>query len=547
MREFFRLPCPGLALKWRAIVATLGAVGLVVCVLWLQGLGWPDTQGASSGLLLLPLVLLAVSLGVGGAIVGGLVATTILFQLGGGLLSSSGLWLRSANFTAVALVVAAFAHLQGYYQRRLFHAMTHDPGTGLPGRLALWRALDRQLAGREPGVPKNGLVVITLDNLQDITTTFGYEAADVLIAQLWQRLVDVFYPGARAYHYHRERLAVLFHDPDDDLDVLMGKLVERFETSVLYEGVPIHFTSLFGFVRLNGRDGRNVITQAEAAIETAREQGIRSVIYTAGMERDRKRGLILLGDLQTAKRDGSLTLHYQPKIRLATMTLDSFEALARWEHPSLGTVSPAEFIPIVEHTDCIHSFSLWVTNQALIAAREHWGQADKAIPIAVNISSRNLTDHAFPAQIRALLAKHKLSPQSLELEVTESEIMKNPKQAVAVLEKLSDIPVVISIDDFGTGYSSLAYLHRLPATTIKIDRGFIDKINGDVGVREIVAAAIDLAHALGMQVIAEGIETADQLETLHQLGCDLGQGFFFSPAMPIEKAAAWQPEAAVTL
>lgn len=537
-----RLPCPGRTWQWRSLWVVVGLGGVLAVGWWLQILGWPDTHSATSGLFVLPLALLAISLGFAGALLGSAIVAFALFWMGDGLLPPGDIWLRSANVTAIVLVVASIAHLQGYYQRRLYHAMTHDPGTGLPGRLALWQALDQQLSNRERGLPKNGLAVITLENLQDIAVTLDYDVADKLISQLWLRLVDVFYPGARAYHYHRERLAVLFHNPDDNLDALMTKLRERFEVSVIYDGVPIHFTSLFGFVRLNGRDGRMVINQAEAAIEQAREQELQSLIYTSGMERDHKRGLTLLGDLQGAMRDGSLTLHYQPKVRLATMDVFGFEALARWEHPTLGTISPAEFIPIVERTECIHSFSLWAANTALAAIRDHCTGVHDQIAVAVNISSHNLMNRAFPEQIRALLAKHQLSSGVLELEVTEGVIMKNPKLAIEVLQQLSDIPIVISIDDFGTGYSSLAYLHRLPATVIKIDRSFINRLNDDSGVKEIVSAAINLAHALGMKVVAEGIETAEQLETLRYLGCDLGQGYFFSPALPAEKAAQWQPK-----
>lgn len=224
------------------------------------------------------------------------------------------------------------------------------------------------------------------------------------------------------------------------------------------------------------------------------------------------------------------------------MTIAGYEALARWNHPKLGNISPDEFIPLVEQTDCIHTFTLWAIDQALRSIKKHWFEEIPPVTIAVNISSRNLVNRNFTRQVRGLLTNHQLPSNYLELEITEGEIMKNPELAIEVLENLADIPLVISIDDFGTGYSSLAYLHRLPATIIKIDRAFISKVNHDDGVYEIVLAAINLAHALGMKVVAEGIETEQQLITLKEMGCDIGQGYYFSPAMPIEQATQWRVE-----
>lgn len=539
---FFKLPCPGLSWKIRLILSFASLLCFYFCAHWLQTLGWPNTHSVSYAILILPIMLISIPLGFIGALIGSLAASNILLLLGDADLNYSEILLKVFILVSIAVFVSIYAHLQGYYQRKLYFLISHDLGTHLPNRLSLWKELDCQLDKRSKGVFQNGLAVIEIENLKDISATFSYEVSDILIADLWKRLVDVFYPGAQAYHYHHDRLAVLFHHPGDDLEALMRSLTERFEESVVHDGIPIHFNSIIGFVRLNGNDKRYVINQAEAAIEYAREQGKQAQIYSSGMERDRKKNLILLGDLLKSLSDNTISLHYQPKINLESMTIAGYEALARWNHPKLGNISPDEFIPLVEQTDCIHTFTLWAIDQALRSIKKHWFEEIPPVTIAVNISSRNLVNRNFTRQVRGLLTNHQLPSNYLELEITEGEIMKNPELAIEVLENLADIPLVISIDDFGTGYSSLAYLHRLPATIIKIDRAFISKVNHDDGVYEIVLAAINLAHALGMKVVAEGIETEQQLITLKEMGCDIGQGYYFSPAMPIEQATQWRVE-----
>lgn len=542
--SFLTQPLPMLDARMRLLLAFIGGAGLLAVGFWLHAQGWPVSPHATADLFLLPLVLLAISVGLPGAVGGILLVTATLFWLAEDQMPPMQVGLRSANIAAITLLVAVLVHLQAHFRRQLARAVMHDPGTGLPGRRALWRALDRELQEREPGSRRDGLLVVALDNLDDITATFGYEAGDELIVRICRQINEVLPPEACVFHYCHNRLAAVFRSSGEDIDALAQALIGRLGESTQFDGVSIFIATRLGFVRLTGQDCRLMINQAEAAIEVARERELIAVTYSPGMGRDRKRALMLLGDLSVAKRDGSLTMHYQPKVRLSTMELHGYEALARWQHPVLGTVSPAEFIPIIERTDCIHAFSLWAVETSLLAMHEQWTAPASPTSIAVNISSHNLMAEDFPARIRGWLAEHRIPASMLELEVTESEIMKHPERAIEVLQQLADIPITIAIDDFGTGYSSLAYLNRLPATTIKIDRGFIKAMSTDAGAKSIVAAAIDLAHALGMQVVAEGIETADQLETLRELGCDVGQGYLFSPAMPIGEAVAWRPRAA---
>ena len=515
------------------------AILLIAEAVELHMVGEPADGTVVAVLLFTPLLVASAMFGIYGFAATGVISYAVLSGLADMSATNSTFNLRMVIIAGSALAVAFFIHLLDYYQRRLHHALMHDAGTGLPGRRALWRALDRMLEERQVGQAKNGLAVITIDNLQEIASTFGYEAADVLILELWERLVSIFHPGALVYHYHRERLAVLFYEPDNDLNQLMGRLEASFNVSIIHDGVPVHFVTHVGFVRLSGEQSRRVINRAEAAVDHAREHDRQSAIYSSGMERDRRANLMLLGAVYGATQNGHLTLHYQPKMGLASpLRVIGFEALARWHHPTLGEVAPSVFIPLIEKTELIHYFTQWAIDTALTQFKA-LPPAYRATSVAVNISSHNLAHPEFADQVRALLTAHELPPEVLELEITETEIMRNPQLAIDTLNRLTDIPLVISIDDFGTGYSSLAYLHRLPATIIKIDRVFVAQMVRDPGARAIVKSAIDLAHELEMKVTAEGIETEEQLEDLRLLGCDIGQGYLFAPALPANEAANW--------
>ncbi|WP_289283146.1 MULTISPECIES: putative bifunctional diguanylate cyclase/phosphodiesterase [unclassified Methylophaga] len=448
-------------------------------------------------------------------------------------------WLKSGVYLIAVILTAYYSHFQKKQQKTLREALNKDPGTGLPGRVALWKALDDHLNNLNNSKQKNSLAVITIENLQDIAATFSHDAADELIKQLWGRLAESFPSGADVFHYHRERLAVLFQESQNNFDSLNQSLKTHFEDSILYQGIPIHFVVHIGYVNLHEQNSRVVITQAEAAIEFSRQNDVQSAVYTEKMARDLRQSLALLGSMRTAMSSGELMLYYQPKVCLETLDIVGFEALARWKDSKMGTFAPDMFIPLIERTELIHAFTPWAVDTALSTVKK-WTTANRSCPVAVNISSHNLTNPTFPAEIRSLLDKHDLPSSALELEVTETVIMKNPLNAVKVLKELADIPVAISIDDFGTGYSSLAYLHRLPATVIKIDRHFTSMIERDRGIRKIVAAAVQLAHDLGMKVVVEGIESQAQLSILRDLGCDIGQGYYFSFALPANLAETWQ-------
>lgn len=245
-----------------------------------------------------------------------------------------------------------------------------------------------------------------------------------------------------------------------------------------------------------------------------------------------------MGDLRQAINDDQLAVHYQPKIDLATMRLGRVEALVRWNHPTMGQIAPDRFIPLAEQTGLITPLTRWVLETALrqVAA---WRQGGLDLGVAVNLSMRALHDPTLPETVDWLLRRHAVTPTDLTLEVTESSLMADPATASSVLEKLQELGCHISIDDFGTGYSSLAYIKHLPVNEIKIDKSFVLGMGTDDRDRAIVRSVSDLGHNLGLRVVAEGVETAESLDTLRALGCDVVQGYFVSRPLPAGELEAW--------
>lgn len=539
--DYIRVPNMKILQNYRRQLVLLSLLCLAFTALYLWLNGYPSNNSTLITLLLVPLVIGSLLYGLIGMIISSVLVFLVFYGLSYGQDVTVSYWFRFIIFIAISGFVAFFVQVQAHYERRINYLLNHDPGTKLPSRLALWQAIDNQLNAKNMAQSPNGLAVIAIDNLHDISITFDHDVADELLVTMWQRIVDVFYPGAKAYHYHRERLAVLFHNPESNTDVLQRKLASVLAVSVKYNGIPIHFSAHAGYVPIdsNLRGKRTIINEAESALLYAIENDRQLVEFSAEMRCEKRTALAILGSVRTAMASGELTLHYQPKIDLKSNKVVGFEALARWRDTKLGVLSPAEFIPLIENTEIIHDFTYWAIDFALKTLKK-WSSDKPDCFIAVNVSSHNLSDDGFADKVKSLLKKYTLASSVLELEITESEIMKKPEKAIKVLQELADIPVVISIDDFGTGYSSLAYLNRLPATALKIDRAFISQLDNDKNVKAIVTAAIDLGHALGMKVIAEGVETENQRKILQELDCDIGQGYLFSAAMPESEALCWK-------
>jgi EAL domain-containing protein (putative c-di-GMP-specific phosphodiesterase class I) len=271
------------------------------------------------------------------------------------------------------------------------------------------------------------------------------------------------------------------------------------------------------------------------------------VAYTDELNDNTPSRLTLLGDLRVAIAENQLALDYQPKANLDTGKIQGVEALVRWHHPTLGLLPPSEFIPIAEHTGLIKPLTTWVLTRALGQCRQ-WRDETKArgwedLSMAINLSTRSLLDDDFPAEVEAALDRWEIPAHLLELEITESAIMTDPKRARRLLTELAELGVRIAIDDFGTGYSSLAYLKDLPVNQLKIDQSFVQHMHSDVNDAIIVRSVVDLGHNLGLQTVAEGVEDLETWDQLAQLGCDDAQGYFLAKPMAPGEIMAWLGEA----
>jgi predicted signal transduction protein with EAL and GGDEF domain len=288
----------------------------------------------------------------------------------------------------------------------------------------------------------------------------------------------------------------------------------------------------------HGDDANTLLQHADLAMYVAKKQNVGMFAYDAQADDNSSEKLALLSDLRRALDRSELTLHYQPKVSLSTSDVCGAEALIRWYHPRRGLISPDDFIPLAEKTGLIGPLTLHVLDAALAQAHT-WAAAGHRIPVAVNLSARNLLDEHLPDTISRMLDEHAVAPELLELEVTETAITTDPKRAAASLARLKNLGIAISIDDFGAGYTSLAQLKTLPVTELKLDRSFVTGIDTDPRNAYIVKSVIDLGHNLGLTIVAEGVEDAAVMAMLTKFGCDVAQGYHLSRPLPTEAFDSW--------
>ena len=291
-----------------------------------------------------------------------------------------------------------------------------------------------------------------------------------------------------------------------------------------------------------GDSAEVLMSRADLAMYVAKQGGDGFVCFDSMLERSTDQGLSLLSDLRRAVDRNELTLHFQPKMKLPERTCGSVEALVRWRHPTRGMIPPDQFIPFAEETGFIRNITCWVLESACATAAA-WARDGRPLGINVNVSTRDLVSMDLPSVVAGVLARQGLNPALLCLEITESAIMGDPTLALASLSRLNEMGVRLSIDDFGTGYSSLAYLKRFPIGKLKIDRSFIQGLPADASDAGIVRAIVQMALALGMQVIAEGVETAEQEAYIIAQGCHEGQGYLYSKPLPARELTAFLKQA----
>jgi diguanylate cyclase (GGDEF)-like protein/PAS domain S-box-containing protein len=421
------------------------------------------------------------------------------------------------------------------HQRELEHQATHDPLTDLPNRVLLLQRVTDAITEAAAAGRSLAVLLLDLDRFKEINDALGHAVGDILLGQVARRLEPSLPAGSTLARLGGDEFAVLLVGADEEQAQSVGwDLIEALKGVFDVEGFALEVDTSLGVALYprHGADAESLLQRADVAMYVAKHERQGLVVYRPEKDFDHVRQLTIKGELRRAIEHGSLDLVYQPKVHHATDRIVGAEALLRWHHPEHGPIPPEELAGVAEHCGLIRPLTEWVIETALKQAAQ-WMRAGFPLGISVNLSARNLLEEDLPQRVAALISCHELEPHHLTLEITESVIMENPERSLETMFRLRELGVGISVDDFGTGYSSLAYLTRLPVNELKIDKSFVMSIDTDNGSATIVQSTIDLAHKLGMRVVAEGVESEPIWGRLKGLGCDIGQGYHFSrPVSP---------------
>jgi diguanylate cyclase (GGDEF)-like protein len=415
-----------------------------------------------------------------------------------------------------------------------------DPLTGLPNRTLFLQNLRKAIA--EHGDGAVGVALIDLDRFKEINDILGHHYGDDLLREFALRVAGLVREGDCLARLGGDEFALLLPTLKDErpLVEVAERIAAALETPFLLNGLPIEIEASIGSVLCpeHGSDVETLVRRADAAMYLAKRDRSGHRVWSAQQEDSQPEQLALIGELRRALEQHELLLHYQPQARLDDGRVVSVEALVRWQHPTRGLLAPAEFVPLAQHTGLIGPLTLYVIEDALAQCRR-WREDGLDLGVAVNIAARNLLDADFPEAVRTLILQSGIEPERLELELTESAVLADPRRAADILGQLEAIGVRLAIDDFGTGYTSLAYLHQLPVHRIKIDRSFVDSMLENSDRAAIVTATIDLARALALEVTAEGVESHEIWTRLRDLGCDSAQGYYLNRPTPPGEISGW--------
>jgi diguanylate cyclase (GGDEF)-like protein/PAS domain S-box-containing protein len=424
-------------------------------------------------------------------------------------------------------------------QQRIQHLAYHDNLTGLPNRSLLQDRLAHSIARAERTNRKVAVLFIDLDNFKNINDTLGHDVGDELLRQVARRLTECVRAEDTIARQGGDEFIVLCDGLDDGrgASLVAQKILNALRKPFVLGGSDQHVSGSVGIALFpeDGRDAQTLMKNADTAMFHGKTQGKNTYQYfTAQMNVAVKRRMTLESALRRAVMRRDFVLHYQPQIDLDSGEILAVEALVRWKTEDGGTVSPGDFIPLAEETGLINEIGEWVLREACRQAREWQDMGLAKRRMAVNLSARQFSDRGFLDMVTRILAESGLEPACLELEITESQVMRQTEGMIMLLNKLSEMGVQMAIDDFGTGYSSLSYLKRLPIQKLKIDQSFVRDITVDPNDTAIVVAIINMAKSLDLDTIAEGVETAGQLALLRSKGCHVGQGYYFSAPVRAE-------------
>ncbi len=446
-----------------------------------------------------------------------------------------------ATFT---LLLAAARTFMSFRQvQRLFDARRQavtDELTGLGNRRFLFEHGQQRLDAEDGGA-RLALVLIDLDNFKEINDTFGHHAGDELLRETARRLAARMVDPDLLVRLGGDEFALLIRlGEGDEGREIASRILDRLMQPLVIDGARVRIDASAGVAEYHDASVKiaDLLRRADVAMYAAKDAHTRVELYEPELDEANRTRLETIQDLDAALVHRQFVLHYQPKIDVETGAVFGAEALVRWEHPERGMLYPDAFLPIVEHSGLMNAVTRLVLESAVMQLAS-WREAGLDISVAVNLSASDLLDETLADRIAGLLTEHAVPAGALELEITESVIMIDPKRAREVLEALRALGLRIAVDDYGTGYCALAYLRDLPVDELKIDRSFIAHVTTDRRSAAIVRSTIELAHALGLKVVAEGIEHEAALNALASFGCDYAQGYHFSRPVPAEAFTDW--------
>lgn len=430
-------------------------------------------------------------------------------------------------------------------ETELQHLAFHDALTGLPNRAGLKAKLKTVLADRPPGGGTLAALFIDLDHFKAVNDSLGHAAGDELLKSVAQRLAPAAGESRTVARLSGDEFLVLdVFGSAEEATALAARILDVLSAPILLEGLEIVTSASIG-VAVSGNEPENLddlVRRADIAMFRAKALGRnRWEIHQHAESDPTVDRLRALGELRRGISDGDLRVHHQPRVDLRTGHASGVEALVRWQHPTRGLLPPSEFITMAEESGLVRPLGAWVLDETLrqAASWRREGRRAAELDVAVNLSARQLNDPGLVTMVEDALRLARIDPAVLLLEITETALMADPGAALESLTALKKLGVGLAVDDFGTGYSSLTYLKKFPIDELKIDRSFIGGLDSDHGDAAIVGSCIELAHAVGLRAVAEGVETSGQLRTLKEMGCDLAQGFHFSRPLPAPRLKEW--------
>jgi diguanylate cyclase len=422
-------------------------------------------------------------------------------------------------------------------QAALEHQALHDSLTDLPNRLLLRQEIDASIATGQV----QSLLLLDIDNFKEINDSFGHHIGDLLLRQVGPRLRERLEPGSMVARLGGDEFAILLpHASADQASRAAHGLLRSLERPFLSGDHALEITASIGIATYpdHGQAAETLLQRADVAMYVAKRSGGAWAIYRQEDDPYDVRRIALRADLWRAIDREEILLYYQPQVALATGEVVGLEALSRWKHADRGWIPPTEFIPVAERMGLIKLLTAYIVKMVATQILD-WQKAGIDIPVAINVSMRNLLDPLFPDMVEGTVAATGVDASRIKLEITESAVMAEPAHVLQTMHRLRSAGIRFSIDDFGTGYSSLSYLQRLPVEEIKIDRSFVGQLTVHEGSAAIVRATIELGIGLGLEVVAEGVEDAATWTFLNRIGCSTAQGYFMSRPLPAGEVEAW--------